>query len=167
MRFDPIEICEVLFEEGVEFVVLGGFAAIIHGSSLPTEDIDVITPRSDANLERLASALRRLDAKIRTSDEPVETKIDAAFIRNMPHMLNLVTCFGDLDLVFSPAGTLNSFEQWFERSQQAQLREGLVVAVASLEDIIASKTAANRPKDQRSLPYLESLLDELRRQSDE
>lgn len=82
-------------------------------------------------------------------------------------MLNLVTRCGDLDLVFSPAGTLNNYQQWLERSQRAQLREGLVVAIASLDDIIASKTAANRPKDQRSLPYLESPRDELRRQSDD
>jgi hypothetical protein len=161
MSFDPVAICAVLNEEGVEFVVLGGFAAIIHGSSLPTEDIDVIPSRSEANLERLATALKRLGTKIRTSDEPIETRIDAAFIRNMPHMLNLVTQFGDIDLVFTPAGTLKSYDQWFERSRRAQLREGVVVAVADLEDIIASKTAANRPKDQRSLPYLESLRDQL------
>ena len=79
----------------------------------------------------------------------------------MPHMLNLVTRFGDIDLVFTPAGTLKNYDQWLERSRRAQLREGLVVAVADLDDIIASKPAANRPKDQRSLPYLESLRDQL------
>lgn len=156
MSFDPVEICSVLTEEGVEFVVLGGFAAIIHGSPLPTEDIDVIPSRSRANLERLATALKRLEAKIRTDDEPIETRIDAAFILNMPHMLNLVTRCGDIDLVFAPAGALKNYEQWLERSRRAQLREGLVVAVADLDDIIASKTA-----DQRSLPYLESLRDQL------
>lgn len=161
MSFDPVEICAVLCDEGVEFVVLGGFAAIIHGSPLPTEVIDVIPSRSGANLERLATALTRLEAKIRTGDEPIETRIDAASIRNMPHMLNLVTRFGDIDLVFTPAGTLTNYEQWLERSRRAQLRDGLVVAVADLDDIIASKAAANRPKDQRSLPYLESLRDQL------
>ena len=161
MSFDPVEICAVLCDEGVEFVVLGGFAAIIHGSPLPTEDIDVIPSRSGANLERLATALTRLEAKIRTGDEPIETRIDAASIRNMPHMLNLVTRFGDIDLVFTPAGTLTNYEQWLERSRRAQLRDGLVVAVADLDDIIASKAAANRPKDQRSLPYLESPRDQL------
>jgi hypothetical protein len=161
MSFDPVEICAVLSEEGVEFVVLGGFAAIIHGSPLPTEDIHVIPSRSGANLERLATALTRLGAKIRTGDEPIETRIDAAFILDMPHMLNLVTRFGDLDLVFTPAGTLKNYEQWLERARRAQLREGLVVAVADLDDIIASKSAANRPKDQRSLPYLESLREQL------
>ena len=59
MSFDPVEICAVLSEEGVEFVVLGGFAAIIHGSPLPTEDIDVIPSRSGANLERPSGAASR------------------------------------------------------------------------------------------------------------
>ena len=162
MTFDPVEVCAILAEEGVEFVVLGGFAAVIHGSPLPTEDVDVIPSRSGANLERLAVALKRLDAQIRTGDEPVATRIDAAVIRNVPNMLNLVTRCGDVDLVFTPAGELRTYEQWLERSRRAQLREGLIVAVADLDDIIASKTAANRPKDQRSLPYLESLRDELR-----
>ncbi len=161
MTFDPVEICAVLDQEGVEFVVLGGFAAIIHGSPLPTEDIDIIPSREDANLERLARALKRLGARIRTSGEPVETNLDAGFIRNMPHMLNLATPFGDMDLVFTPAGDLKGYEQWLERSRPAQLRDGLIVAVASLDDIIASKVAANRLKDQRSLPYLESLRDQI------
>ncbi len=60
MSFEPVEICAVLVEEGVEFVVLGGFAAIVHGSPLPTEDIDILPSRSDENLERLARALNRM-----------------------------------------------------------------------------------------------------------
>jgi hypothetical protein len=161
MTFDPVEICAVLADEAVDFVVLGGFAAIIHGSSLPTEDIDVIPSREDDNIERLARALKRLGAKIRTRDDAIATNIDAAFLRNMPHMLNLETAFGDMGLVFTPAGRLTGYEGWLERSRRVQLREGLIVVVADLGDIIASKSAANRPKDQRSLPYLESLRDQL------
>lgn len=166
MTFDPISICRTLDEEGVKFVVLGGFAAVIHGSPLPTEDIDVSPARDDANLERLARALKRLNAAIRTSDGPVPTRIDAGFIKNMPNMLNLVTDMGELDLVFNPAGNLKSYDQWNERAEFAELEPGLVIAIASLDDIIASKTAANRIKDQRSLPYLESLRDEIRRNDD-
>jgi hypothetical protein len=163
MIFDPVEICAILAEEGVDFVVLGGFAAVIHGSSLPTEDIDVIPSREGDNLDRLATALKRLDAKIRTGDEAIATNIDGAFIRNMPHMLNLITRLGAMDLVFTPAGQVHGYEQWLERSRRAQLRTGLVVSVANLDDIIASKVAANRPKDQRALPYLESLRDQIAR----
>ena len=164
MKFDPIGICQILVDEGVDFVVLGGFATIIHGSSLPTEDIDVLPSREASNLERLANALNRLGAAIRTSDGPVHTKIDAGFIANMPHMLNLVTDLGEMDLVFSPAGDLDGYEEWNANAVGTELIPGLVIRVASLEDVIASKRKANRVKDLRSLPYLESLQDEIRRQ---
>jgi hypothetical protein len=164
MKFDPVSICRVLSENGVKFVVLGGFAAVIHGSPIPTEDIDVIPSRDIENLRRLADALEKMNAAIRTSDGPVYTRIDAEFIANMPNMLNLTTDYGDVDLVFNPAGRLSDFEQWNHGAESAQLEPGLVVAVAALDDIIASKSAANRLKDQRALPYLESLRDELRRQ---
>lgn len=56
---------------------------------------------------------------------------------------------------------LNGYDKWFVRSRPAQLREGLVVSVADLDAIISSKVAAHRPKDQRALPYLESLREQL------
>jgi len=81
-------------------------------------------------------------------------------------MLNLTTDLGDMDLVFKPAGPLNGYEQWNENAVLAQLEPGLIIAAASIDDVIESKTRANRPKDLRSLPYLESLRDEIRRQSE-
>lgn len=167
MSFDPVGICRIINEEGVRYVVLGGFAAIVHGSALPTEDIDLLPSRDDENLERLARALTRLNAAIRTSDGPVQTRLDAGFIKNIPNMLNLTTDLGDMDLVFKPAGPLNGYEQWNENAVLAQLEPGLIIAAASIDDVIESKTRANRPKDLRSLPYLESLRDEIHRQSAE
>ncbi len=82
MIFDPVGICRIMNDEGVRHVVLGGFAAIVHGSSLPTEDIDLLASRDDENLECLARALNRLNAAIRTSDGPVRTTLDAGFIKN-------------------------------------------------------------------------------------
>ena len=91
MNFDPISVCRILGEEGVEYLVVGGFASLILGSPLPTEDIDVLPNREFTNLERLAVALTRMNARIRTEDEPVDVRIDAPFLLNMPFMLNLVT----------------------------------------------------------------------------
>jgi len=162
--FDPVRICATLVEENVEFVVLGGFAAIIRGSSLPTQDIDVIPSRERSNLDRLGRALTQMNAKIRISGEPVPTKIDGGFLANMPQMLNLVTDFGEMDLTFTPAGSAGDFEGWRRGATAEEIEQGLVVFVASLDDIIDSKRAANRPKDQMALPYLESLRDEIRRQ---
>ena len=162
--FDPVRICSILLEEDVEFVVIGGFAAVVRGSSLPTKDIDVIPSRDRVNLDRLGKALTRMNAKIRISGEPVPTKIDGGFLANMPHMLNLVTDFGEMDLTFAPAGSAGDFNGWCQGATAEEIEEGLTVLVASLDDIIDSKRAANRPKDQMALPYLESLRDEIRRQ---
>ncbi len=165
--FDPVRICSILLEEEVDFVVLGGFAAIVRGSSLPTKDIDVIPSRDRSNLNRLGQALTRMNAMIRISGDPVPTKIDGAFLVNMPHMLNLVTDFGEMDLTFTPAGSAGDFEGWSRNATAEEVQDGVTVLVASLDDIIDSKRAANRPKDQMALPYLESLRDEIRRQSNE
>ncbi len=159
--FDPIRICQVLNEEGVEYVVVGGFATIVHGSVLPTQDIDVVPSRNSDNLDRLARALRRLGAMIRTDREPVPAPIDGPFLATMPRMLNLVTEFGDIDLTFEPSGALGGYAGWRAHAITVEIAEGVVVGVGALDDIINSKRAANRPKDQMALPYLESLRDEL------
>lgn len=165
IEFDPFEMCRVLNEENVDYVVLGGFAANLRGSPLTTRDLDLIPDRAPENLDRLGRALSRMNAKIRISGDPVATKIDGPFSRSMPHMLNLVTDFGDLDLTFSPAGSAGDFSGWSTKATVEDIGEGLLVRVASLDDIIDSKRTANRAKDQMALPYLESLRDEIRRQS--
>jgi hypothetical protein len=166
-EFDPFEMCRILNEEKVEYVVLGGFAAVLRGSPVTTRDLDVIPDRNPENLDRLGRALNRMNAKIRVVGEPVATKIDGPFIANMPHMLNLVSDFGDIDLTFTPAGSTGEFSGWKLNATSELIAEGLIVSVASLDDIIDSKKTANRAKDHLSLPYLESLREELRRQSNE
>ena len=159
--FDPVRICAILNEEGVDYVVVGGFAAVVRGSSLPTRDIDVVPSRSKENLDRLGRALRRMGAQIRTEGDPLPAPLDGPFLANLPLMLNLVTQFGDMDLAFVPAGRAGGYDGWRIAETPEELTDGLSVAVASLDDIIDSKRAANRPKDQMALPYLESLRDEL------
>ncbi len=162
--FDPLAMCRILNEEGVEYVVLGGFGAIIHGSPLTTRDLDVVPERETVNLERLGRALGRMGAQIRIEGGAVDTRIDGPFLANMPHMLNLVTDLGEMDLTFTPAGPRSDFDGWREHAEEKEIGEGLVVWVAALDDIIASKRAANRPKDHMALPYLESLREQLQRQ---
>jgi hypothetical protein len=101
---------------------------------------------------------------IRTPDtaEGVRLPHDAGFLANVL-LLNLVTRYGDLDLSFRPAGT-EGFSELAPRSLMMQI-QGCQVAVATLEDVIHSKEAANRPKDQRALPVLRQLLDEIRKQN--
>ena len=157
MKFDPAAICRVLNEEEVDYVVIGGFASVVLGSPLPTEDIDVLPDRSMDNLVKLSQALRRMNAMIRTEDEAVPARLDAEFSANMPLTLNLVTDFGIVDLTFEPAGPNRGYADWNADASTEEIAAGLVVRVAALDDIIESKRAANRAKDHRALPYLESL----------
>lgn len=59
--FDPRPICQALNDHGVDYVVVGGFAAVLHGSALPTADVDVVPSRDDENLDRLGAALQVLE----------------------------------------------------------------------------------------------------------
>ena len=159
--FDPVRICTILNEEGVDYVVVGGFGAVVHGSSLPTPDIDVVPSRSPGNLDRLGRALKRMKAMIRTGRDLVAAPLDGPFLANMPLMLNLVSEFGEMNLTFAPSGGLGGFDEWDAHAIVVDIAEGLTVHIAALDDIIDSKRAANRPKDQRALPYLESLREQL------
>ena len=102
-----------------------------------------------------------MGAQIRTDGDPVPAPLDGPFLANMPMMLNLVTDSGEMDLTFVPAGRAGGYEGWLVGATQEEVSDGLMVVVADLDDIIDSKRAANRPKDQMALPYLESLRDEL------
>jgi hypothetical protein len=133
------------------------------GSPLPTQDIDILPSRTIDNLERLARALTELNARIRTGRESVPVKLDAQFLESMPLMLNLTTDFGDLDLTFSPSGPLSGFDEWSVGAATVSLGDSVEIRIAALGDVIDSKRAANRLKDQASLPYLEALLEELGR----
>jgi len=156
------EMFACLDRHGVRYVLIGGLAAVLHGSPLPTLDVDICPSPEQPNLERLAAALQEMDARLRTPDTPegVRFPCDAGFLGNM-QLLNLVTRFGDLDLALRPSGT-EGFSDLSRRAVAVNVR-GLRVAVASLEDVIRSKEAANRPKDQRALPVLRQLQEEIRR----
>jgi hypothetical protein len=167
VKFDPFAMCRILNDEKVEYVVLGGFAAILRGSSITTRDLVLIPNRDLANLDRLGRALTKMNARIRIDGDSVPTKIDGAFLANMPFMLNLMTDFGEMDITFAPAGNAGDFDGWNEHATFEQVADNLVIRVASLDDIINSKESANRPKDQMALPYLESLRDEIRRRESE
>ncbi len=161
-RFQPEAMLRTLEADGVRYVLSGGLAATLHGSPLRTGDADICPARDPENLERLAQALRQMDAKIRSADAPdgLPFACDARSLRDV-ELLNLSTRFGDLDLSLRPVGTLG-YEDLFLRAEHYDLG-GLVVPVAALADVIRSKQAANRPKDQAALPTLRSLLAHRRR----
>ena len=159
---DPLEVLRALERHGVRYVVIGAAAARIAGAPVVTEDIEV-TPATDReNLERLAAALRELDARLRTAaeSEGVQFPIDAAML-SPAETWTLATSAGDLDICFTPAGTRGYDDLRREASHQ-RLAKGLTVAVASLRDVIRSKEAAGRDKDLAQLPLLRRTLQQIR-----
>jgi hypothetical protein len=164
--FDPERMLSVLAEEGVQFVLIGGMAAILHGDVGVTVDLDLVPDRDAANLERLARALRTLGARVRTEGEPEGLAFDgsARFFANLSpeSIVNLTTQAGDLDVTFRPSGT-RGFHDLRRDAIEIEVAKRVHVLVASLADVIRSKQAAGREKDRLALPRLRRLLDRLGR----
>lgn len=157
MELDLPRLLATLDRHNVVYVLIGGLAAVYHGSPFPTEDADITPDIDDDNLDRLAAALRELDARIRTEAVPegVEFVCDARGL-SVVDTWNLVTDVGDLDISFRPSGTRGYID--LHRDAVSTEIYGVTVEIASLADVIRSKQAANRPKDQRVLPTLRELL---------
>jgi hypothetical protein len=159
-EFDPERMLETLHRHRVRFVVVGQYAAQLRGARRPTADLDV-TPADDAhNLERLAAALRELEAKIRTDEEgrgTVALPYDGRLLASQETTWNLVTRFGNLDLVMRPSGSPDGYEDLRETGTSESVAEDLTVEVASLEDVIRSKAEAGRAKDLAAIEELEAL----------
>ena len=159
MELDLGRLLTVLDRHKVAFVLIGGLAAVYRGlTPFPTEDADITPPDAGhANLARLAEALRELNTRVRTEADPegVPFACDAAGLA-AAQTWNLVTNAGDLDLSFRPSGT----QGYPDLRRDAVLAEiyDVTVQIASLADVIRSKQAANRPKDQRVLPTLRAIL---------
>ena len=160
-RFEPELVLRSLNEHGVRYVLIGGYAAVLHGSPTVTLDADICAARDRENLEHLAAALRAVNARIRTASEPegVPVALDGELLSKMT-MMNFVTDGGAFDLSFTPAAFPTGYDGCVEQAVRYDL-DDLVVPVASLADIIRSKRAAGRPKDLAVLPILEALQDEI------
>ena len=167
--FDPAVMLAALHNARVRFVLIGGMAAVLHGDVGVTLDID-IAPANDAdNLGCLAAGLRSLDARIRTDDVPEGLPVDCSvgFLRNLgpDAILNLTTRAGALDVSFTPAGT-GGYPDLRRDAIAMDAAEGVTILVASLADVIRSKSAADREKDRRALPRLQELLERISGASD-
>ncbi|MDX6669426.1 MAG: hypothetical protein QOK04_2806 [Solirubrobacteraceae bacterium] len=139
---------------GVDFVVIGGIAAVLHGSPRATFDLDVCFATDESNLEALGEVLVGLDARLKGVAENVPFVPDAPTLRRV-EVLTLDTAAGELDVLAKPSG-VSRYEALRRRADRFDLG-GFSVLVASLEDLIAMKQAANRPKDRADVEELETI----------
>lgn len=162
--FDPRPLLDVLVAHEVDFVLIGGLAAIVHGSARATFDLDIAYGRADDNLERLSVALQELGATLRGAPADLPFRPDAETLRRGLNF-TFATRSGSLDVLGEPAGA----PPYAELRRRASLERisGVSVRVSSIDDLIAMKEAAGRPHDKATAAELRLLSDELRAPRDE
>ncbi|MDQ3986899.1 MAG: hypothetical protein M3280_10450 [Actinomycetota bacterium] len=149
-------ILNVLNDHSVDYVVIGALGAMLHGSPLRTDDLDICPSRDSSNLDRLGEVLHELNAREwdPRKDEYFERDFSAEFFAG-DRLFLLITEFGALDLVFEPTGT-GGYDDLIQQAVEIDV-EGLMVPTASLGDIIRSKEATDRESDREQLPTLRRL----------
>ena len=160
-EFNPEACCRQLVEADVDFVVIGGIAAVPLGSATITRDLDITYASDQENLDRLGEVLVSLAARLRGVTEDVPFVPDGRTLRHT-RILTLDTPDGWLDLLAQPDGSPGTPTA---RASMVADVGGFRVRVASLEDLIAMKKAAGRPKDLVAVEELEAIQRILRERS--
>ena len=138
-------------EQGVDYLFIGKGAAMVLGYPGTTQDVDVFAAKDPENGRKIIAALKSLEFEV-----PIE--VEAALLAGRD-FVQIKTGPFDVDIIFAPDG-IESFEK---AKARRIVHQGL--NIASLQDIIASKRDAARPKDQNDLPLLESFREEFERQN--
>lgn len=159
---DTPRLLRLLVDAGVRFIVIGGVAAIAHGASTFTRDLDVLVTFDADTLTRLLGALREHDprAALDPAHRPIPSDLQALEgFRN----LYVTTDLGRLDLLGeTPVG---DYARLVQRAELMTLA-GVAVQVIALDDLIAIKRALARPKDLLVATELEAVRERLRESDD-
>jgi hypothetical protein len=154
--FDPYALFEALDRERVSYVVVGGFARVVHGSAETTRGLDIVPSLREENLRRLARALDELDAR-GPGRRPVDAEGPAA-----EESIEARTRAGELRIVPTPWGT-RGYDDLRIRASRENLGRGARPSVASLVDCVRMLEASDRSPDAERLQRLRRLM-ELERQ---
>lgn len=149
-------LLQTLVQHGVDFIVVGGVCAVLHGAPVSTFDIDVVHSRDPDNLHRLISALQDLDAYYRGRGGHRLTP-QMTHLASKGHHL-LMTRVGPLDVL----GTIaigHSYEDLLEHTVELEV-SGFQVALLTLEKLIEIKAETGLDKDKAMLPILRRTLEE-------
>jgi hypothetical protein len=156
--FDPLRAMRVLLERGVRFVIVGGFASSLRGSTSVTYDLDICYDRAPDNCESLSRALTELKATLRGAPPGLPFLLDAKSLR-MGDSFTFETSAGSLDCLGTPSGT-NGYPDLIRNATVVELADDVRVAIASIDDLLRMKRAAGRPKDLIEVEILSALKEE-------
>jgi hypothetical protein len=154
-QLDVEGLLRALTAAGVDFVVIGGIAMVLHGSARLTRDLDIVFAPDAGNLEALGRALLALDARLREVDEEVPFVPDARTLDRVT-LLTLQTSSGWLDVHRQVDGA--PAYATLRRNAERQSLGDFSVLVASVVDMVAMKRASGRTQDLADLEELEAIV---------
>jgi predicted nucleotidyltransferase len=154
---DYLAILKTLRHHRVDFVIVGGVCAVLHGAPLATFDLDVVHSREPNNLARLIAALKELEAHYRIPGRRDKKPGPSHLASAGPQLL--VTRFGPLDLL-GTIGEGSDYDQLLDETAELEIGGGLKVRVLSLERLVKAKEETGQEKDRAVLPILRRLLEE-------
>lgn len=142
-----------LDRHAVAYTVIGGIAVQVHGHRRTTKDLDIIPAPDDANVQRLTAALTELDARPRDiPGGPVPTAEQLTTAAIVPP---LTTRHGELHIMRDVPGT-PPYGDLRARALVVEL-DGIMLAIAGLDDLISMKRASGRPTDIRDIAALTAI----------
>lgn len=154
---DFLAILQALAEHKVDFIVVGGVCAVLHGAPIATFDLDLVRSREPDNIDRLLMALDSLEAYYRARRNE-KLKPGRSHLSSPGHQL-LMTRFGPLDLL-GTVGQGRGYQQLLTRTAELQIEKGPTVHLLNLETLIEIKEETARDRDRAVLPILRRTLEE-------
>ena len=153
---DFFEILKVLSKYKVDYIIVGGVCAVLHGAPVSTFDLDLVHSRNQNNIDSLLSALEELDAYYRGRGDQ-RLKPGIPHLSSPGHQL-LMTEYGPLDLL----GTIGVNHSYDELIRDTEILEvsGYKVRVLNLDTLIKVKKETISDKDKFIIPILERTLRE-------
>ena len=157
MAVDLAQVITPLVRAKLDFILIGGMAAILHGSARVTFDVDVVYSRRQGNIERLAEVLSPFKPSLRGAPADLPFTWDAKTIRNGLNF-TLTTTLGDIDLLGEVAGG-GTYSDLLQHSVDIEAFDVCFKCI-DLPTLIRIKEAAGRPKDREAIAELRVLLEE-------
>lgn len=149
-------LLETLAKGAVEFILIGGVAAYLHGSARSTNDVDVVYRRTPENIDRVIAALAPWHPRLRGAPKELPFRFDAITIRSGLNF-TFATDLGDIDILGEVVGG-GGYDDLLPDSDLAEVL-GVSCRVLNLDKLIAIKRAAGRPKDFEAVAELELIRD--------
>lgn len=158
-----ISTLRTLCEGEIQFILVGGLAAVLNGAPIQTFDVDLVYSREQANIDRLLAVLQSLDAVFRIQPER-QLRPNRSHLSAGGH-INLLTRYGPVDLLGSIGKDLG-FSELLPHSSEMEIYPGIRVRVLTLEMLISVKEELGTEKDMAMIPILRQTLNEIRKKQD-